>query len=92
MGSSCLGVDLNRNYGYRWMVSIFFVNQTNNLNNYLFIFDSKTGGASSDPCSETYAGKSQDSEAETKAVIKALKQREGNWDIYFNVHSYGNWW
>jgi len=70
VGSSCLGVDLNRNYGYRWM----------------------TGGASSDPCSETYAGKSQDSEAETKAVINALKQREGNWDIYFNVHSYGNWW
>lgn len=68
--SSCIGVDLNRNWGYKWM----------------------TGGASSSPCSDIYAGPSADSELETNAVQNALKAKVGNWDAYFNVHSYGNWW
>lgn len=50
------------------------------------------GGASDIPCSEVYAGPGADSELETQAIENSLKAREGNWDVYFNVHSYGNWW
>jgi len=69
-GSSCRGVDLNRNFGYQWMVA----------------------GASSNPCSETYAGPRQDSELETKAVESALQAKAGQWDAYITIHTYGNWW
>jgi len=66
---SCLGVDLNRNYGFKWMVA----------------------GASSNACSDTYAGPSPDSEPETKAVQAAINAKLGNWDAFITVHSYGQW-
>ncbi|CAF0850217.1 unnamed protein product [Brachionus calyciflorus] len=69
-GSSCVGTDLNRNYGYQWMVA----------------------GASNNPCSDTFAGPSADSEVETKAVEKAINDKLGNWDAFITIHSYGNFW
>lgn len=69
-GSSCIGVDLNRNYGYQWM----------------------TGGSSSDPCSDTFAGPSRDSELETIAVENAINAYKGTWDAFLTIHSYGKWW
>jgi len=69
-GSSCPGVDLNRNWGFHWM----------------------EGGASSNPCVDTYAGPRQDSELETQAVQKVLNAYKGDWDAYITMHTYGNWW
>lgn len=68
--ASCAGVDLNRNWGYKWM----------------------TGGASNYPCSDVYAGDKANSELETQAIQNALRKREGNWDVYFNVHAYSSVW
>ncbi|CAF1015019.1 unnamed protein product [Brachionus calyciflorus] len=51
-----------------------------------------TGGSSTNPCSDTYAGKSAGSELETQAVINTIKQKNGQWDAFISVHSYGNWW
>ncbi|CAF0839173.1 unnamed protein product [Brachionus calyciflorus] len=67
---SCIGVDLNRNYGYKWM----------------------TGGSSSQPCSDIYAGPSADSELETQAVENYIKQYLGEWDTFLTIHTYGQWW
>jgi hypothetical protein len=69
-GSSCVGSDLNRNFGYFW----------------------RTGGSSSDPCSDTYAGRQADSELETKAIESALRKYKDDWDAYLTLHSYGQWW
>jgi len=69
-GSTCIGVDLNRNYPHKWM----------------------TGGASNSPCSETYAGRSAESEIETKGVVSFLKSKISTWDMYMSFHSYGQWW
>lgn len=68
-GSSCVGTDLNRNWGYKWM----------------------TGGSSSSPCADDYAGRSADSELETKAAQSAIRAKMGNWASYITIHSYGQW-
>jgi hypothetical protein len=68
-GSSCIGTDLNRNFGFQWM----------------------TGGSSSNPCSDTYAGKSADSELETKSLENYLLSKT-NWESYITIHTFGNWW
>jgi len=69
-GSTCMGVDLNRNYPWKWM----------------------TGGASSSPCSETYAGRAAGSEIETVGMVNFLQSKIGTWDMYMSFHSYGQWW
>jgi hypothetical protein len=69
-GSACVGVDLNRNFGYKW----------------------RTGGSSTNPCSDTYAGPSADSELETLALEKAILVKKGNWDAYLTIHTYGQYW
>ncbi|RMZ93185.1 carboxypeptidase B-like [Brachionus plicatilis] len=69
-GSSCIGTDLNRNYGFKWL----------------------TGGSSTNPCSDVYAGRSGDSELETQAVENYIKQYPGQWDSFLTIHSYGKWW
>lgn len=68
-GSSCIGTDLNRNSGYKWM----------------------TGGSSTNPCSEIFAGPSASSELEIQAVQRALNNKLGNWDAYLTFHTYGQW-
>ncbi|KAI5642821.1 zinc carboxypeptidase domain-containing protein [Phthorimaea operculella] len=64
------GVDLNRNFGFRWM----------------------TVGASSNPCDETYAGPSANSELETISIInyvRGLQANENNHLLYyFAFHSF----
>ena len=49
-----------------------------------------TGGSSTSPCSDTYAGPSADSELETKAVENAINAYNGDWDAFLTIHSYGN--
>lgn len=39
-----------------------------------------------------YAGEKANSELETQAIQNALRKREGNWDVYFNVHAYSSVW
>jgi len=69
-GSSCVGTDLNRNYGFKWL----------------------TGGSSTDPCSDTYAGPTADSELETKALESYISKYPGQWASFLTIHSYGKWW
>jgi len=69
-GSTCIGVDLNRNFGYQWMVA----------------------GASNNPCSDTFAGPTPDSELETKAVESVINSRQGLWDAFITIHTYGQFW
>jgi hypothetical protein len=51
-----------------------------------------TGGSSSNPCSDTYAGQKADSELETKAIESSILKYQGKWDAYFTLHAYGLWW
>lgn len=37
-------------------------------------------------------GPKPQSEKETQAVVNAITANAGNWDAFFNIHSYGNWW
>nr|XP_020736343.1 carboxypeptidase A1 [Odocoileus virginianus texanus] len=64
-GSSCVGVDANRNW------------------------DAGFGkaGASSNPCSETYHGKSANSEVEVKSIVDFVKDH-GNFKAFLSIHSY----
>ncbi|XP_014207739.1 carboxypeptidase B-like [Copidosoma floridanum] len=66
--SSCLGVDANRNFEYKWM----------------------TIGASSDPCSDIYAGSEPFSEPETAALRDFFLANKGI-KIYLSFHSYGQY-
>lgn len=54
-------------------------------------FDSEwmaNGGASGNPCEETYAGPQPFSEPETMALAEFLKSIEGEISIYLAFHSY----
>ncbi|CAF2527240.1 unnamed protein product [Rotaria sp. Silwood2] len=70
LNPNCMGVDLNRNFGYHWMEN----------------------GASTNPCSETYAGPRPDSELETQSLQKFIKKSSQRWDAYLTFHSYGQYW
>jgi hypothetical protein len=63
----CYGVDINRNFPFKWMVA----------------------GASTNPCSETYAGPSAFSEVEGVALSNFLVPRNGSIKAYLTLHSYG---
>ncbi|KAH1011513.1 hypothetical protein HUJ04_000864 [Dendroctonus ponderosae] len=66
-GAECYGTDLNRNFGYQWMV----------------------GGASSNPCSETFAGPSEFSEPEARAMRDFILDHKDNIKLYVSFHSFG---
>jgi len=71
-GSTCIGTDLNRNYGFRW----------------------GGPGSSSNPCSETFAGRGAFSGPET-AAVRALMNGyivDGRLDAFFDIHAYGAYW
>ncbi|XP_076764755.1 carboxypeptidase B [Xylocopa sonorina] len=68
-GSSCKGVDGNRNYDMEWM----------------------TIGASSNPCSDTYAGPKAFSELETQHMRDFILARKGQFKAYITFHSYGQY-
>lgn len=44
-------------------------------------------GASSNPCSETYRGKSANSEVEVKSIVDFVKDH-GNFKAFLSIHSY----
>jgi len=48
-------------------------------------------GASSDPCSDVFAGYSGDDQLETKAVQQVINSKLGNWDAFITLHAYGNY-
>ncbi|XP_020857992.1 carboxypeptidase A1-like [Phascolarctos cinereus] len=64
-GSSCVGVDPNRNWDAGFGLT----------------------GASSNPCSETYHGKSAFSEVEVKSVVDFVTNH-GNIKAFISIHSY----
>ncbi|XP_078035045.1 carboxypeptidase B [Augochlora pura] len=68
-GSSCRGVDSNRNYEMGWMVA----------------------GASSNPCSDTYAGPKPFSEQENRNLRDFINARKQNIKAYITLHSYGQY-
>ncbi|XP_015591347.1 carboxypeptidase B [Cephus cinctus] len=68
-GSTCLGVDGNRNFELQWMLT----------------------GASSSPCSDTYAGKAPFSEVETQALRNFVLANKDSIKLYLTYHSYGNY-
>ncbi|XP_031837231.2 carboxypeptidase B [Nomia melanderi] len=68
-GSSCRGVDGNRNYDMEWM----------------------TTGASSNPCSDTYAGPKPFSEPEMRNMRDFIAARKQNIKAYISFHSYGQY-
>lgn len=67
-GSSCYGVDLNRNWGFEWGGQ----------------------GASTNPCSNTYRGRSAFSEPEAEG-IRAFVRAKSKWHSYLTFHSYGQY-
>lgn len=54
-----------------------------------FDFQWRTVGASSDPCSNTFAGHFPFSEPEAKAVGDFITNIQDTFDVYFTLHSYG---
>ncbi|XP_076235108.1 carboxypeptidase B [Calliopsis andreniformis] len=68
-GSSCRGVDGNRNYDMEWMST----------------------GASSNPCSDTYAGPKPFSEPEMQHMRNFILARKGQIKAYLSFHSYGQY-
>lgn len=56
-----------------------------------FGFHWNEAGASSQPCSETYAGPSAFSEPETGVLKDVLKSIEDRCKFYLTLHSYGNY-
>ncbi|KAM8717745.1 hypothetical protein ACLKA7_004447 [Drosophila subpalustris] len=57
-------------------------------------FDShwmENNGASSNPCSETFAGEEPWSEPETKALSEYLTSIKDKFSVYISFHSYGQW-
>lgn len=61
------------------------------LSNMSTLFDYKII-SSLNPCSDTHAGPTADSEIETKSVEKAINDKLGQWDAFITIHSYGNFW
>lgn len=68
-GSSCFGVDPNRNFDYHWMLA----------------------GASSIPCSETFAGPEAFSELEAQALRDFVLANRDTIKLYLTLHSFGNY-
>ncbi|XP_026844068.1 zinc carboxypeptidase [Drosophila persimilis] len=57
-------------------------------------FDShwlENNGASSNPCSETFAGDEPGSEPEAKALVEYLTQIKDQFSVYISFHSYGQY-
>jgi len=71
----CRGVDLNRNFGFKWAED-------------LFILDPRP--ASPIPCLDTYHGPEAFSEPETQAVRNFVMGKRDRIDAYLAFHSFGN--
>jgi len=73
--TNCRGVDLNRNFGYKW--------------GDVGILASPQHGTPL-PCLETYMGKTAFSELETQAVRNFLLSHPGKFLAYLSFHSFGS--
>ncbi|KAG5672021.1 hypothetical protein PVAND_002183 [Polypedilum vanderplanki] len=71
----CFGVDPNRNFAYNWLTP----DETGSL------------GASTSPCTDTYAGPSPLSENETRAIESVFADNAGKFDVFLSFHSYGHY-
>ncbi|CAM6031354.1 unnamed protein product, partial [Sphagnum compactum] len=94
-GSTCIGVDLNRNYGFQWMVSSpKCLKQSSVL--WVFLLEmfglKRLAARATNPCSDTFAGPFADSEKETRAMEDEILKYKGTWDSYLTIHTYGLWW
>ena len=49
-------------------------------------------GASSDKCSDTYAGQNGASEPEVRAFMKYILSRSPRWVSHISLHAYGAMW
>ena len=47
-----------------------------------------TGGSSSNPCSDTYAGTKANSELETQAIQNYILSMPNKWDSFLTLHTY----
>ena len=86
--SNCMGVDLNRNFGYHWMGERRFSPRKSDRERFFLV----ENGASTNPCSETFAGPHEDSEPETRSLQRFIKRSARRWDAYLTFHSYGQYW
>jgi hypothetical protein len=91
-GVFCSGADANRNWGFKWMSALTNIARIlpapvpDTLTHFTFL--NVGGGASRNPCAETYAGKSAFSEIETKSMSKYLKSIGEKLFAYISFHSY----
>lgn len=94
-GSSCIGVDPNRNWdaGFGGTKENIYINirygwvKTPAKRFFDIHYLSTGAGASSSPCSETYRGPSANSEPEVKAIVDFVKSH-GKIKAFVSIHSY----
>lgn len=92
-GSSCVGVDPNRNWDAGFGGNVCFrLSFSRNVPNIIylilgFIWLYVGPGASGSPCSETYRGTRAHSESEVKSIVDFVKAH-GNIKAFISIHSY----
>ena len=84
----CYGADPNRNWDYKWCDGKVTSFHFNILNLYCVCI----GGASHNPCSDTYCGRTPFSEIETLQVANFLTDHNSTLVHYINFHSYSQLW
>lgn len=92
-GSSCVGVDPNRNWDagfggnvcWRFPFSRNFLNIIYMILGFIWLYVGP--GASGSPCSETYRGTRAHSESEVKSIVDFVKAH-GNIKAFISIHSY----
>lgn len=94
-GSSCMGVDPNRNWDAGFGGNVCFLSLSGNIRIIIYIFGwiivfillYVGPGASGSPCSETYRGPKAHSESEVKSIVDFVKAH-GNIKAFISIHSY----
>lgn len=91
-GSSCVGVDPNRNwdagFGGNVCFRVSFSRNVLNIIHMILGFMLYAGpGASGSPCSETFRGPRAHSESEVKSIVDFVKAH-GNIKAFISIHSY----
>lgn len=88
---ACYGVDLNRNFDYKWMgnkpTNIIIISTV-----ILKIHVILVSGASANPCSEIHAGPYPASEPEVNSVMNYVMNYSPRWVSYISLHTYGAIW
>lgn len=74
VSATCYGTDPNRNFEFNWLIP----DESGNL------------GASTVPCSDTYAGPHPFSENETIAINRYIENHPAQFDVFLSFHSYAH--